>query len=346
MALSFVTPLAAVVALAGLGAIAVRLLGERRADSLRGLLGLSPPPRSTRTPQIALLLVAGLLGLAAAQPVLQTQRGVKGRTDAEVLFVVDGSRSMNARANPAALSRLARAKRVAADIRAGLSGVPVGAASLTDRVVPYLFPTVSQNSFVSVVDRSVGIDRPPPSLPYGNARATDLGALSALASASLFGREAKRRAAVIFTDGESVRFDEATLADAFATSRVVTEFVHFWAREERVFERGGSINPHYLPDAGSEAALRTLARRLGGRLFAEHQADGVARAVRTALGRGKTGEHGRELQSVLLAPYAVAASLLPLLFLLWRRNLDGAGRPALAFRRGRDDGPLAPDGSR
>jgi hypothetical protein len=32
------------------------------------------------------------------------------------------------------------------------------------------------------------------------------------------------------------------------------------------------------------------------------------------------GPSGRELQSLELAPYAVLASVAPLLFLLWRRN--------------------------
>jgi hypothetical protein len=33
------------------------------------------------------------------------------------------------------------------------------------------------------------------------------------------------------------------------------------------------------------------------------------------------GPSGRELQSFELAPYAVLASFVPLLFLVWRRNL-------------------------
>ena len=38
----------------------------------------------------------------------------------------------------------------------------MGVASLTDRVLPHLFPTLGANAFAAVVDSGIGIERPPP----------------------------------------------------------------------------------------------------------------------------------------------------------------------------------------
>jgi hypothetical protein len=39
------------------------------------------------------------------------------------------------------------------------------------------------------------------------------------------------------------------------------------------------------------------------------------------LGRGPTGPQGQELQSAELASHVAIAAFVPLLYLLWRRNL-------------------------
>ena len=52
------------------------------------------------------LLRAALLGVAASQPVLRTTHSIPVRSDAEVLFVIDGSRSMLASSAPGARTRL------------------------------------------------------------------------------------------------------------------------------------------------------------------------------------------------------------------------------------------------
>ncbi len=71
-----------------------------------------------------------------------------------------------------------------------------------------------------------------------------------------------------------------------------------------------------------------LAARLGARVFGERDAPAAAAAVRAALGRGKDQPRGRELQSFGLTPFFAAAALLPLLYVLLRRNL-----PPDAWRR-------------
>ena len=46
------------------------------------------------------------------------------------------------------------------------------------------------------------------------------------------------------------------------------------------------------------------------------------------MGAGPTGVRGYELKSSELAPYVFLLSLVPLLFLLWRRNLPLATQAA------------------
>jgi len=70
MHLSFVTPAAALIALAGVVAVLAVFAGEQRLDRLRSLLGLRRGhTQSSRLVAGAIAAVALLLTLAAAQPV-------------------------------------------------------------------------------------------------------------------------------------------------------------------------------------------------------------------------------------------------------------------------------------
>ena len=111
---------------------------------------------------LCLLVASALIGLAAAQPVLAQTKTLRVRTDAEVWFVLDVSRSMLAQADTGSPTRLARAKAAASTFRASLSGTPVGIASMTTRVLPHLFPGSNEDVFQTTLDRSLGIERPPP----------------------------------------------------------------------------------------------------------------------------------------------------------------------------------------
>jgi hypothetical protein len=269
---------------------------------------------------LALVLVGVLLALAAAQPVVATVHRGEARRDAEALFVLDISRSMLARSNPGGLTRFDRARKVAKELHAELGDVPVGLASLTDRVLPHLFPSASEDVFVSTLDRAVGIERPPPDR-FGRGRATSLGALAALGRRNFFRAGTTKRVAVVFTDGESVPVRAAPLEAGLAQGGVTPVFVRFWAPEERIFTPDGEPIPEYAADPDSVATLDSVANAIGGRVFDESDGRALVREVRRAVGEGPTGPAGRELQSLELAPYSVAAAFLPLLFLVWRRNL-------------------------
>ncbi len=327
MSISLVTPLGALVALGGLVPLAVLVVGRQRLQALCALLGLRPPSERTTVPtHVAVVALVALLGLAAAQPVAARRTTTNGRADAEAFFVFDVSRSMGARM-PGSPSRLDRAKGDAKRLRAALPGLPVGIASLTDRLLPHLFPSVSLNTFNATLDGSLGIDRPTSSFPYGNINATKLGTLGDLVVGRYFPETAKRRVMVVFTDGETRTDDLSTLPSLFGDAHVKAFFFRYWRPQERIYDARGQLNTAYAPDPTTQSIVPTLARVLSTLVFAPGQTAAAAAAIRATIGKGPTTTRGRELDSVLLTPYVLLAALVPLLFLLARTEGVRVGRP-------------------
>jgi hypothetical protein len=318
-ALTFLSPTGALVALGIVLPIAALLLAERRVSRARDLLRLpAPSAQGWRTIVAALAAVPLLLGLAASQPAIRTQHGTRLRTDAQALFVLDVSRSMSASAEPRGRSRLARAREAALRLHSGLREIPSGVATLTDRVLPDLFPVGDAAAFASTVQH-VGIEQPPPQSIAVNA--TTLAPLADAATQGYYTPAARRRLLVVLTDGESQAFNAAAVARALRSGPGVSlVLVRFWAAGERVF--GSSGQPEsYRPDPESEVALAGLAAATGGRVFGEDDLGAAAAFARSALGSGPTTARGRELRTTPLAPYVAAAALVPLLFVLRRRNV-------------------------
>src|SRR5262249_11518636 len=96
------------------------------------------------------------------RPVIRQTESRYLRTDAQAIFAIDISRSMLAATSPTSPNRLARAKHAAERLRAAIPDVPAGVASFTDRVLPNLLPTPDAVTFDATVERSIGIERPPP----------------------------------------------------------------------------------------------------------------------------------------------------------------------------------------
>src|SRR3954451_22153111 len=120
---------------------------------------------------------------------------------------------MAATPGSAAQSRLARARAVARDLAARVGGVPLGVATLTDRVLPDLFPTADRGTFQSVV-RSVSLEDPPPR--ESSVTATAFSALGPVGSQGFFERAVRHRVLVLLPDGEMRPFDAAGVASALA----------------------------------------------------------------------------------------------------------------------------------
>jgi hypothetical protein len=319
--ISFLSPPAALVAVAIVPALLAAAGSERRSRAVCRLLGLpARGPAYAVGTGLALAACAACLALAAAQPVVGKVQPVQGRQDAEALFVFDISRSMLAGAGPSAPTRFARAREAAQAVRPRLPELPVGVVSMTDRVLPHLFPILGARLFDATVDDALGIERPPPDR-LGRGRATSLGSLGLLATRNFFGDDASRRVAVVFTDGESLPYDALDLRDRLGQGNVTLVVVRIWAPGERIFDARGNALAAYRPDPGAQAALDNDMAAVGARVLQPQDVDGIAEAVRRAVGSGPVGPAGRELRTTALAPYAVLGSFLPLAFLLWRRNL-------------------------
>jgi von Willebrand factor type A domain len=316
--LVFLTPLASLVALTVVLPLVAALVRERRDGRIRRALGLDSPGWTTRfASAIAATLLLACLSAAAAQPAVRVARPLPARTDAQVFFVLDVSGSMAASASKRSPSRFERASTIALRLRRDVATVPAGVASLSDRVLPHLYPTADERVFAAVLHRSIGIGRPVAGVPLAE-RSTELQALQSL-QGGYFGR-VRRRLAVVLTDGESNPFEAHSLLADLASSHVGLLFVRMGDAHEAIYRPGGSRDPGYRPDQQTARKLAPLAPRLvGGRIYDERSTGAAAAAARHYLGSGPEVAQGRSERTMKLGQYAALAAALPLLFLL-RRN--------------------------
>ena len=183
--LAFQTPAWALVALLVVLPLAALLVARRRSERVARVLSLDPPGRNALlVPVVALVGVAVLVGTAAAQPVLVDAGAAPTRDDAELLAVVDVSRSMLAAPALGAPTRFDRARALARRVRAAVPEVPAGVVSISDRVLPHLFPTPDPRAFATVLDRALAVGRPLPRI--GGGLATNVDPLIAVAGRGYF----------------------------------------------------------------------------------------------------------------------------------------------------------------
>jgi hypothetical protein len=320
MSLSILTPAGALLAI-GLVIPLTAMLGARRtAGRVRDRLGVAAQPRRRLAAPIAGLgLGAALLGLAAAQPVVAWTSDRRIRTDAEAFVVLDVSRSMLAQESLDDPMRVERAKAAATTIRTALSDVPVGVASLTDRLLPHLFPSTDGDVFAATLERSVGIEQPPPRSSFLTG-ATSLNALATLRGLRYFHPRTEKRLAVVLTDGETQPVANARIGGLFRrVPPIETVFVQFWHENEKVFSRGVP-EPQYIADPSARAALDRLAASVKGSVYDESEVAAAARKARALLASGSTVVEGKRAGELALAPYLAAVALLPFGLLLWRRD--------------------------
>jgi hypothetical protein len=316
--LSLLTPAGLAVAVVVLVPLVALALSELRARRVRRALGLAAP-RRTATMLLALaFVVAGILvGAAAAQPVLERGTTRHERTDVNAYVVVDSTRSMLAAASPRSANRIARARLIATELRAAVPELRVGVASLTDRVLPHLFPSLAEDVYAATLQHSVGIERPPPSRRRVNA--TDLNALLQLGPQGFYPATPERRILVVLSDFETDPFSTTKLGAGLRRQRIEPIFVHVWAAQERIF--GSLADAGYRPDPESVGVVRRLAAAARGKAFSEAEVEPASRALRDLLGDGTRRPLWHERSRTELAPWLSLAALVPLGFVLWRRNL-------------------------
>jgi hypothetical protein len=317
---SFLTPIAALFALLALVPLAIFAGRQRRAGRVRAALKLEPSTgRSWIALAVALAAVPVLVGVAAAQPVITSARTVPQRSDAEVFVVMDTSRSMLASAAGGEPTRFEHARDEALALQEELPGIPVGIASFTDRVLPHLFPTVDQRVFRETMDESVGIERPPPSTSFGT-NVTTLDALGVVPTLNFFTPKVKKRALVVFTDGDSQPVTTVLASDFARKPQVHVTFVHMGNVSDRIYT-SGIAEAGYRQDPSSGATLTAAAHATRGQVVEEGEISTVAADVREALGNGPTVDRRIEGSRRALMPFIALLAVIPLGFVLIRRNL-------------------------
>jgi hypothetical protein len=318
--ISFLSPEGALLALLAIPPLAGFVLVYRRAKRAREVLELPEPERKAWVlPAAALVTLAGLLALAAAQPVVSDAMINSTRDDVQVIFLVDNSLSMSAVTSPGEASRFDRAREAALRIRSAIPEVQAGVASLTDRALPHLFPTTDADAFRAVLERSVRIDQPAP-LGF-NFRATSYEPIGDLLARNYFSEGLDTRVVVVLSDGESRPTSAESLARAFSvgpSARVM--FVRFWGEDESIFLPDGERDTDYRPDPGSEGQLRDFARQLAALVLDEGEDGAQLEAIRAAVGEGPKFPRRERGEPFVLTPYLAGFALIPLLFLLWSRN--------------------------
>jgi hypothetical protein len=314
--LTWLTPTAALVALAALLPLGAAAAGARRAARVRRGLDLPPPgPRALVTRLLPAAAAIALLGLAAAQPAIRHAGSRKVRAGVQVLFVIDISRSMAASATPTSPTRLERAAAAAKVLRAEIPGVEAGVATLTDRVLPNLLPVADVGAFDATVDDAVGIEAPPPRVSA--IRATTYEALDAIRAGNVFAPTAKRRILVLLTDGETQLYNAPEVGRGLSGIRLIA--VRFWSPHEAIYGTGGSVDAAYRPDPSGSTLLDELALIMRGRALDERRIGAAGSALRRLVGTGPSVEAPHERRpSTPLAPYVAVLALLPLAYALRR----------------------------
>jgi hypothetical protein len=313
----FLTPLDGLFVLAAALPLSALLMLERRATRIRRLLDVVGPRRGSVAAVVAALVtLSALVAVAAAQPVVVREKMVSERADAQAFILFDTSLSMRAARGPDTPSRLQRAKRMAIQLQQALPDLPFGIAAMTDRSLPLLMPTTDRTLFERTIRQSLAINEPPPSELYKN-RATTFDALIPLVGSRFYTKGIRRRLLIVYTDAESAK-PSALLSTL--QRRVTPVVVHVWEPGERIYNHGRA-DPRYVADPASAAALASIAKVTGARTFPESDTAGVARAARDAVGRAATRTHIDAYARVALAPWFVLGGVVPLGFLLWRRNL-------------------------
>jgi len=320
MKVVFLTPSGVLLALGVLAPLAAVFFVRRRAGRVRDVLGLTEPRLRGLVAAILAVLAAGtFLGLAAAQPVIERTTTLETRTDAEAFVVLDVSRSMLARRSSRSQTRIERAKAAARTLRSALPDVRFGLASLTDRTLPHLFPSIDHDVFDATLSRSLGIEQPPPRSSLAT-NATSLDALATIRAQRYFAPKSRKRLLIVLTDGESQPVSAARLASVLRRPPVTdVVLVHFWHPDERVYS-GDAPEPQYRPDPSSSLVLDGLARAVSGDVYAESEIGAATAKARELIGSGPSVVRGERSGQIPLAPYLAAAALAPLALLLWRRD--------------------------
>ena len=234
--LVLLTPWAAPVGLAFIVPIVGLAIRERTHSGARSTLGLERPgPVRVLARPLGLVALAALVAVTAAQPAIRETDSTQVRSDAELFLTFDVSRSMLATGVPDGVARLQRARILGRDVHAALRDVPTGVATLTNRMMPLLFPTGDARGVTAVLDHSLRIMQPPPAR-LSAARASSLAALGLAADRSYYNPSARKRVLVVFSDLDSDFFSLDGTLRLLRQHRIEPFLVRVAPPGERIFD--------------------------------------------------------------------------------------------------------------
>jgi len=335
----FLSPTGALVAVAAALPLVAALVAATRHARIRAVLGLRPPRGRNAVEVASLAAVPLLLALAAAGPAIRSPAGRGILDSTEVVFVFDVSRSMAAAAGSHAPTRLAQAKSDAVQLRDAVPDARAGIASLTTQLLPELFPTPDEAAFGETVNDAIGVLKPPP--PAFQVVATTFDPLAALRDQGFFNPTTKHRVAVLLTDGESTTYFPQNVGERLSGSLpapspfgqfqqqqqretqapVKLLVVRFGGANDRIYRPDGSVDPGYRPDLRAAAIVAQLSQAAHGSAFEASQLAAAKAALREAVGSGRKSMRTTTMKTTRLALYAALVALIPLGFLVWRRNV-------------------------
>jgi hypothetical protein len=309
----FLSPQAAYVGLAFAAPLVALAIRERAGARVRSTLHLRRPAfiRQLVRP-VGLVALAALVAATAAQPAIRDTDSTKVRSDAELYLTFDVSRSMSAAGAPGGVVRMERARVLGRDVHAALPDVPTGVATLTNRMMPLLFPTGDARGVTAVIDHTVRLLQPQP-VRYTAARASSLSSLTLAADRSYFDPSARKRVLVVFTDLDSDFFSLDGTLRLLRQHRIEPFLVRVAAPGERIFDAAGRPNAYISESTVTVAALR----RAHWHAFEENETARLVSEIRSYLGKGPVGASGLVESQRNLAPlFALAALALTVALML------------------------------
>jgi hypothetical protein len=303
-------------------------LAFRRQRRVSRALGLEPVPgrrvvRAAALPAVACLM----LGIAIAQPAITTTTERSARTSSEVVFVTDVSRSMTASSGPGAPTRLDRARSIVAELRGSVPDVPAGLSGLTDRVLPYAFPTLDPQAFTSTLAGSVQAESPPPQAISDVA--TSFEPLSALSRDGFYTPGTEHRTCVLVTDGET-----RTATSSGGGCKLLV--VRVGSAADRIYAANGKVDAAYRPESTAADTVGRLARAAGSVPYSEADVGAAANELRRIADVGPSHRIGTGQSVHALAPVFAAIALLTVTLDLVSRYLRLAGGVSLVRRHRQD----------
>ncbi len=219
------------------------------------------------------------------------------RTDAEAFYVFDVSRSMLAASSAGAHAPHRACGGSRGEVHGPLAKLPSGVASLTDRVLPHLFPTGGRGG-LHRHPRARAHHRPSaaPGLRPGGERSSRRSIRSPATPSSA--RASKHRVVIVLTDGESRPYDVADLRQTLASGPPLDFIVvRIWTSPDRVWN-GDTQVADYRADPSSERRTGQLASRPAPRSSRQVTQTASSAPCGSSVGSGPEVEGGRLLRVV------------------------------------------------